>query len=234
MIEKGEYKRAAEEYARLLSLESDNDSLRLQTVVLFRKAGLQDSVSHYLHGFEASHLAFEREYALLLLATENWVQLQRFVATSSFTENEKQMAVLHQLMFAGKWKKAQKQLEHVEIPEMNRIIAYNKLVEQGIDCPKRSIALAVVMSALVPGLGKVYSGAPWEGLSTFVITGFLAFSAYRGFIQKEEASILGWLYGAGFVGFYAGNIYGTVKQVKKFNLKHQQKLKVDVEELVFE
>ncbi|MFN0048886.1 MAG: hypothetical protein ACKVOU_07180 [Cytophagales bacterium] len=232
LIDNQDYNLAASEYSRLLKLEPDNDSLRLKTIILFKISNQIDSAFFYINGFEFKHLAFEREYANLNLISENWKTLEEFVKTSSFTENEKQMLVLHTLMWQGKWKKAQKQLENVAIEGMEKIFAYNRLVEEGIKSPHRNMALALAMSAMVPGLGKVYAGAPLEGLSTFVITGFLAFSAYRGFIQKEELSIPGWIFGAGFVGFYVGNIYGTVKQVKKFNEKYKSKLKSNVKTLV--
>jgi hypothetical protein len=232
LIDNQDYSLAASEYSRLLKFEPKNDSIRLKTIISFRIANQIDSASFYMNGFEHRHSGFETEYINLLLLLENWKILEDFGKTSSFTENEKQMLVLHRLMWQGKWKKAQKQLENVSIEGMEKIFAYNRLVEQGIKSPHRNMALAVVMSALVPGLGKVYAGAPLEGLSTFAITGFLAFSAYRGFIQKEEQSIPGWIFGAGFIGFYAGNIYGTVKQVKKFNEKHKSKLKSNVKTLV--
>ncbi len=234
LIENGDYRNAAGEYSRLLQLEIDNDSLRLQTINLYRKAKQNDSALFYFHGFETKNLAFEKEYINLLLATEELKQLTQFVKASSLNENEKQLAALHLLMYKGNWKKARKQLENVAIEPLSKIIDYNKIVEKGIKSPPKNMVLTVGMSAIIPGLGKVYAGSPWEGLSTFIITGFLAFSAYRGFIQKEEASIPGWLYGAGFIGFYAGNIYGTAKQVKKFNQMQQLKIREDLEALLFD
>lgn len=223
---------AAHEYARILAFESNNDSLRLATIAEYRKAGIYDTAIFYINGYELNHILFQKEAILLYLLSRNFDELGRFLKLCTLETHEKEIAVLHAFMLKGEWKSAEKQLEYVQIPTMERIIAYNKLVEKGKKSPHRNMALAVGMSALVPGLGRVYAGAPWEGLSTFIINGFLAFSAYRGFSQKEYESIPGWGYGAAFAGFYAANIYGTVKQVKKFNKKQADKLANEVEHLI--
>ena len=50
---------------------------------------------------------------------------------------------------------------------------------------------------------------------------------------NENLSLFGWTFAGLATGFYAGNIYGTVKSIKKYNQKIENQLRKDAEEVVF-
>jgi hypothetical protein len=66
-------------------------------------------------------------------------------------------------------------------------------------------------------MGKVYSGRWKDGLVSLLFVGATGFQAYRGFSQKGSESIYGWIMGSLSVGFYIGNIFGSVKAAKIYN-----------------
>lgn len=79
---------------------------------------------------------------------------------------------------------------------------------------QKSPWLAAGMSAIVPGLGKLYAGQLGEGIASFLIVGsFMATTA-------ENAYKEGWgnwktiLFGGLSTIFYLGNIYGSAVSVK--------------------
>ena len=78
---------------------------------------------------------------------------------------------------------------------------------------QRSPAVAGILSAVVPGLGKVYAGKKKQGLGAFfpvVTAGLLTWEAYnRGGIKDARF----WIYGTLFTTFYIGNIWGSVSAV---------------------
>jgi hypothetical protein len=81
----------------------------------------------------------------------------------------------------------------------------------------KSPLLAISMSALIPGSGKIYTGNWKDGMATFFIIGLSAFNSYRGFSQKGIKSIYGWTFATISFGFYCGNLYGSFKSAKKYN-----------------
>jgi TM2 domain-containing membrane protein YozV len=83
------------------------------------------------------------------------------------------------------------------------------------DPPYKSALLSGIMSALIPGSGKVYLSEIGDGITAFLTTSLLAFLAYDNFHHNHN--FRGWLFsGLGFF-FYAGNIYGSVAAAQIHN-----------------
>lgn len=85
--------------------------------------------------------------------------------------------------------------------------------------------VAGVMSAVVPGSGKVYSGFINDGIISFLFTSVSTWQAYRGFDKQGIKSPYGWIYSGMSLGFYVGNIYGSVKAANKHNSKIKHRIK---------
>ncbi len=84
-----------------------------------------------------------------------------------------------------------------------------------IDPPTKSPVLASILSAIIPGLGKIYSNQIGDGITSFISTGLLAFLAYDNFHANHK--FRGWLF-TGLGGmFYAGNIYGSAASAQIYN-----------------
>ena len=74
---------------------------------------------------------------------------------------------------------------------------------------RKSPAVAVLLSAVLPGSGKIYAGRGVDGLSSALATGAPAFFSIRGFRRDGASSIRGWLEGSLSLGFYLGNLWGS-------------------------
>jgi tetratricopeptide (TPR) repeat protein len=92
-------------------------------------------------------------------------------------------------------------------------------------------AMAVAMSAIIPGSGKVYAGYWKDGLIAFSFVGLSAWQSYRGFKKKGIKSVYGWLYGVASVSFYLGNLYGSAKAANTYNLKRKELFYHNVEQI---
>jgi hypothetical protein len=97
----------------------------------------------------------------------------------------------------------------------------------------KSLPLAITLSAIVPGAGKVYAGYWQDGLVSFLMTAGNGFQTYRSFNRKGANTALGYLTGGLFALFYSANIYGTVKAVKKKNKALYQKNITPIVENIF-
>ena len=83
--------------------------------------------------------------------------------------------------------------------------------------PYKSEALAGILSAIVPGSGKIYTENYGDGITAFLFTGLFTYLAYTNF--DNEHSTRAWIFTALGAGFYAGNVYGSIASVQIFNAK---------------
>jgi hypothetical protein len=90
----------------------------------------------------------------------------------------------------------------------------------------KNVLQAGMLSAVIPGAGKMYYGNWGQGFATLFTSALIAAEAYSGFKRKGVKSIHGWAYTGLFSVFYVGNIWGTViglkvKQRKAYeNINH--------------
>lgn len=112
-----------------------------------------------------------------------------------------------------------------ELPENLRYsyAAYNKALS-------KSAFVATVYSILVPGLGKVYLGKPRQGWNMLLANLFFGLQAAESYVRAGPQSLRFIAFGSLFAVFYTGNIYGTVKGLKKTRKDMRLKLKYELEE----
>jgi len=80
--------------------------------------------------------------------------------------------------------------------------------------PKKTV-VSGLLSSVIPGLGKIYTGQTGSGISAFLMCGVL------GAMTVENGIKAGWghwstlVFGSLFTLFYAGNIYGSIISAKE-------------------
>ncbi len=92
--------------------------------------------------------------------------------------------------------------------EMN--IAFKNISER----KQKSMLIAGTLSAIVPGLGKIYTGKSGEGLAAFFFVGGLAAITIENYLKAGVNNYKTITFGTLFSIFYIGNIYGSVFSVK--------------------
>jgi TM2 domain-containing membrane protein YozV len=75
--------------------------------------------------------------------------------------------------------------------------------------PRKSPWLAAGLSAVVPGLGRVYLGHVADGILSFVVVGLTGGLAAHGFYEDGTSSVRGWILASTSFLLYAGNVYGS-------------------------
>lgn len=92
--------------------------------------------------------------------------------------------------------------------------------------------VAGTLSALVPGLGKVYAGNIGEGLAAFVVTGSLMAVTAENWVKEGPTNWKTIAAGLLSAVFYVGNIYGSVATVKvnlrDFNNRNDVQILYDI------
>lgn len=85
---------------------------------------------------------------------------------------------------------------------------------------RKSRVGAGLLSAVIPGAGKIYCGRKGDGLYALLVIGLTAWQSYEGFDDDGTESVKGWVLGTLGAGFYLGNIYGSTVCADIHNRHH--------------
>lgn len=107
----------------------------------------------------------------------------------------------------------------------------SEIVDKSLLLKKKSPLMAGVLSAIVPGSGKVYAGRWGDGLVSFLMTSTAGFVAIRG-INKDKNNFYPWAMGALSLVYYSGNVFGSAKLAKKINKNKEDELVNQVRDFV--
>lgn len=216
LYDQGEFLRAAGEFQRYIFLAHPpfgrRDSVLLRIGMCYRKAGKFRKALKYFGKVEGS-LREEARYQAGLC----YIYLGNYDTVATWEDAGPR---LRTLIFAarlldGRWEEAQK-----IVPHEGR---WKDILGMGENLPRRSPVLAGLLSAVVPGMGKVYCGRTWDGIYSLVTIGTFAWQSYSGF--KGRSSLKGWAFGAAAGIFYLGNIYGSAAAAKIYNLEEHERFK---------
>ncbi|MDP4164547.1 MAG: tetratricopeptide repeat protein [Bacillota bacterium] len=94
---------------------------------------------------------------------------------------------------------------------------YIALSNEGMNLHCKSRFFAAFSSALIPGVGKIYSGRAKDGVYSLVLIALTAWQGYEGFHRDGKNSLRGWIYGGLCGTFYLGDIYGSFIAARDYN-----------------
>ncbi|MEN9979775.1 MAG: hypothetical protein ABIK38_05455 [candidate division WOR-3 bacterium] len=142
-----------------------------------------------------------------------------FISACNYQADSLYALKIKNLLFLRKFREAYKLVQ--QRPTETQL---NQIVISAAHLPYRSQAAAGLLSAVFPGLGKVYAGRWADGLFSFLAVSFTGMQAYEGFRREGERSVKGWIYGTLCFGFYAGNIWGSLVAAKQYNRKIENEI----------
>jgi tetratricopeptide (TPR) repeat protein len=90
------------------------------------------------------------------------------------------------------------------------------LLDRNGELPRKSPAVAGVMSAVVPGSGYMYAGRYGDGVVALIVNGVFIAGAVAA-IHQENYAVAAIVGGIG-LPFYIGNIYGSANAATKLNI----------------
>ena len=85
------------------------------------------------------------------------------------------------------------------------------------DPPYKNAAVAGIMSAIIPGSGKIYAGETSDGIVAFLTTAVFSFIAYDNF--RANHNTRAWIWTSVAALFYAGNVYGSIASAQIYNAR---------------
>ena len=230
-----------QEYERLLFMRPNRDSLKLNIIANYRKAGYYskglDRATQLFPEILSAPQSIAKEYATTLLLNKEYEQAKSYCAkNSTLSPIQKTHFISSAQLLQFDWKGAtQSILEHDSLQKIKpentwqQAVAYKKLAEEEANARYKKPAIAMSLSAVIPGLGKIYTKDYKDAIIGFIIVGSSAFNTYRGGSKHGIKSAYGWVFGGVALGFYSGNIYGAYKAVKKHNHRLRDKIYNKVE-----
>jgi TolA-binding protein/TM2 domain-containing membrane protein YozV len=97
------------------------------------------------------------------------------------------------------------------------------LLDKNGEVPRKSPAVAGVMSAFVPGSGYMYAGRYGDGVVALIVNGLFIAGTVAA-IHQENYAVAAIVGGIG-LPFYIGNIYGSANAATKWNIGVRKELR---------
>lgn len=241
LFEETDYLNAAYEYKRLLFLHPDTpriDFIAFRVAASYQNAGrLENAIGAYqlLIDTYPKSILVERAKnniaqcrVLLGDSEQGLASLKRFLSEhkGSSLAPRAQFTIGMLLMDKGEWAEASRAWSDVysTYPESSFAKVSERLartLKNADALPKRSPAIAGVLSALVPGSGQVYSGRMADGLYTFV--GMIVLGTTGFYYADQERYEIAIPVGMLSMFFYGNGIYQSIQSAQVFNAqRHAQ------------
>jgi len=214
----GDYLRAIEQY-ELINQKLDNDTIGFKVMLGYSELGLY-SKSNAL--FESCNYesVFYPDCYLLSLKNELILEKHEFEYPSipSFDSSQwKSFGRLFAISMLYSDEPVVPKEEFLPIFDKDEQSTVSLLYDYRFEPPYKSPSLAGILSAIIPGSGKMYVGEWGDGITTLLTTSLFAFLAYDNF--RADHTTRAWIFTGLGAFFYAGNIYGSVASAQIFNAR---------------
>jgi len=242
LYQEKDYLRAAAEYRRYLLLANapppEAASIHFKIGLCFRSAqDYGNSVSAFrflIEKFPESDTAEEARvqvaYGHFLSGEyrESLASADAFLAEIKSGEKRLRLVQLKGVdyLYQRQWAKAGDYFRSLDGQTGSDVLtmALKGFADQGLRLRRKSPVLAGILSALIPGTGRMYAGRTTDGLFSLMTIALTAWQAYDGFHKEGTGSLKGWIYGSIGGFFYVGNVYGSVAAARIYNEQSERKL----------
>lgn len=236
LAKSGQFDLATREFERLVFMVPQNDTLKTSLLSLYRRSGKYDEA--IIRGKQLYPEIYNMisssaiEYGRILLLKSDFQLAKNFWESNTRIENaDKIILSATSDILQDNYKSANEILNTLK-PEEHKLAAeYKEIGKQAVEIKRKSPVLAGIMSAIVPGTGRFYSKDWKDGLVSFFFVSTMTFQSIRGFNKSGVNSTRGWVYGGVALGFYLGNIYGSVVSAKGYNKKSHQSIRNKIDNL---
>ena len=234
LFNSGNYSLAIPEYTRLTYLNDSSTGDQIHLIRCFRYTQNYSGALEYLEkkysGIDIMPQPLVKEYLNCKILNEDYSSVPGLLSDRILNGPDKSL-------YLGVSLSMMSQLDQAEMV-LNPVADINQSCQSLVNSIKsyrnsrrKSPALAMAMSSVVPGSGKFYTGDWKDGLFALSYVGLTAWQSYRGFNKNGVKSVYGWLFGIVSVSLYIGNIYGSAKSANTYNLLSRENFQKDVQNI---
>lgn len=214
----GDYLRAIEQY-ELIKKNLDNDTIEFKAMLGYSSLGLYQESNEIFEGVNDKSNFYADAY---LLSLKNQLLIaSRLINDSSISSfNSIQMKSFSKLTTISMLYD-----DEFDIPKEKFISTFDEeernsvssFYDYKVEPQYKSPTCAGIMSAIIPGSGKMYVGEWGDGITALIVTSLFAFLAYDNF--SADHTTRAWIFTGLGAFFYAGNIYGSIASAQIFNAR---------------
>ena len=217
-----DYLRAVEEYRSCLKLKP-NDTLQFKIGLAYERMNKFGIARLYFHSFPQENIFFPEArlefYKTVFLMKQFRKFRNLYLNSSGDFKYFNEITRLNYLTYL---------FEDLPLPDSSNFrLWFNvpakeeimKFYRKKVNLPRKSLTAAGLLSALIPGLGKIYAGELGDGITAFIFNGILGFLAYDNFRAGHKTR--GWIFAGLTAIFYGGNIYGSVAAAQIYNKRNK-------------
>ncbi|MFA3782641.1 tetratricopeptide repeat protein [Melioribacteraceae bacterium 4301-Me] len=220
LFSQSDYLRAAEEYRAFLKEES-NDTARFKLAEsLLNISRFSEAADHFKEIFFNRDLGdyAKLEFYRSLFLSRNYSFFRQTVNQENYLP-EKFLLEVKRLGAISYF------FDNISLPDSTAFLQY--FISDSVKSKIKDFYLrkkfpsyksplkASLLSAVLPGSGKIYSGQISDGITAFVATSILTFLAIDNFNASHR--FRGWLFSGLALLSYAGNIYGSAASAQLYN-----------------
>ena len=239
LYETGEYERASGEFLKFgysLYNNSIPDSIYYEiakcnlainkydrTIYYFQKISEIDS-EYYMTSIDG--IAYSYQKLEQYNESINFINLQMKTVELNDIYTSK-LCLIQSINFAklSEWEKSLKEIEKsLQFKYSDYANNVKKIIIKGNSLKHKSPTAGLLLSSVIPGLGKVYAGKPKDAVYSFLLVSISGWQSYRGFSNDGVNSLRGWFSSALFTSFYIGNLYGSFVEVKLYNYRKENEI----------
>jgi len=226
LFENRDYLRAAEEYT-FMNAQEQNDTLLYNAGLCYFKMAEFEKANAMLSSL--SNQKFQERTRLLQLkialmqksSALDSLSHPEFYPTPEINQTYKRLSILNQILNGTIESRAtiEQNFNREDVSSLqnfNNSFAHPK---------KKSPAAAALLSALIPGAGKIYTGNYGDGVTAFLVTGLFAYLTVENVYHGHPFRT--WLFGSLAAFFNAGNIYGSFISARNYNVENAHHLEND-------
>ena len=214
-----DYLRAIHEFRE--SLKSiNNDTLRYKIgISLFNMSRFSEASDNFKSLFFTSKLSQEAklEFYRAEFFSDDYGNFRLLSEQTNYLPQvySKEIMKLKQISYLMQNVSLPDSVEFISAFDDNEKEEINNFYLRKKDPPFKNRTKAAIMSAVIPGSGKVYAGEVGDGITTFLLTGLFIYLAVDNF-NKDRAP-RAWLFTALAAFFYGGGVYGSAAAVDNYN-----------------
>lgn len=232
----GEYQLAAIEYERVVFSDSTNLRAKIMLMKSYRMQGVYQKgiarINSIFINYKDIPNGIATEMGRMLLLDQQFDEANDLLHfNNNLSDTDKLYLLLSGEMLKGDFKSASLLYESNSGIDAGFIAGYGSLLDLEKKFNYKKPGVSIIMSAILPGSGKVYSGFWKDGLISFIFITASAYQSYRGFSKYGVKSAYGWIFGSLAAGFYIGNLYGSGKSANQHNNEFRHNIHHQVEEI---
>lgn len=214
----GDYLRAIEQYG-LLKDHSASDTTDFKMMLGYSKLALYKESNKYFNGIDDKSNFYSDAYLLSLknklISEPGVISIPSIQSFSSLQMKSFNKLTTISMLYTDEFDiTREKFISPFDEDESNSITAF---YDFKVEPPYKSPTLAGVLSAIIPGSGKMYVGEWGDGITALAVTSLFAFLAFDNF--RADHTTHAWIFTGLGAFFYAGNIYGSVAFAQIFNAR---------------